>query len=101
MIRVIHNESNRTVKTLVFSDAFLTCVNTEAAALRRGAPSPATARERDTLERHVTTVSSWSHVHFFTLGRNLLLQPLYRPIYSRPTELCHLVQPTRLHRSRA
>lgn len=42
----------------MISDAFLTCVNTEAAALRAGALFPATAQEQDTLGPPVTTVRS-------------------------------------------
>lgn len=67
MTRSINNENNLLIVTrFCFSDAFPTCANMEAAALRAGAPSPATARGRDTLEPPVTTVSSSSHFHFFT-----------------------------------
>lgn len=54
-------------------------MNTEGAALRRGAPSPATVRERATPERPVTTVSHSSHFHFFTLS-----QTCYYSLYTSP-----------------
>lgn len=47
---------------MVFSDAFLTCVNTEATALRTGALSLVTVQEQDTLEPLVTAVSSLSFI---------------------------------------
>lgn len=53
-----------------FADAFLTCVSTERAVLRCGALSPVTARGRVMLERHVTTVSTLSHFHFFTSSQS-------------------------------
>ncbi|KAF3843476.1 hypothetical protein F7725_002325 [Dissostichus mawsoni] len=77
------------------ADAFLTCVSTEAAALRRGALSPATVQELDTPEPPVTTVSS-SSSHFFISSSsfNLPFCPLHPLIFSRSTELCHLIQHT-------
>lgn len=55
-------EPFRGVNPAVFSSsgASPTCVNTGAAALRRGARSPATAPDQDTPEPPVTTVSTYS-----------------------------------------
>lgn len=55
-------EPLRGVNHTVFpsSGASPTCVNTAAAALRRGARSPATALDQDTPEPPVTTVSTYS-----------------------------------------
>lgn len=68
---------SRAVNPPVFpsSGASPTCVNTGAAALRRGAPSPATAQDQDTPGPPVTTVSTYS---------TLILQqvPDLRPLWN-------------------